>query len=154
MHKNYKYVYINISIQLKGSEHPGVRVRRRHAPPWVLQACAMNFIAKSSDTAVAYALVVLHVRLAVPSFCTLVRQVLPAAGASTWISTLAILKISCCTEDATRGVHRTHTPRGTSTGYSAATIHVTSLRRLCTSLSRILCSYPRCGSDRLPYIIL
>ena len=27
----------------------------------------------------------------------------------------------------TRGVHRTHTPRGTSTGYSAATIDVTSL---------------------------
>ena len=26
----------------------------------------------------------------------------------------------------TRGVHRTHTPRGTSTGYSAATIDVTS----------------------------
>ena len=27
----------------------------------------------------------------------------------------------------TRGVHRTHTPRGMSTGYSAATIDVTSL---------------------------
>ena len=29
--------------------------------------------------------------------------------------------------DLTRGVHRTHTPRGTFTGYSAATIDVTSL---------------------------
>ena len=49
--------------------------------------------------------------------------------------------------------HRTHTPRGTSTGYSAATIDVTSLpMRIEQVLSPILCSYPKCGRDRLPYI--
>ena len=56
----------------------------------------------------------------------------------------------------TRGVHRTHTPRGTSTGYvySAATIDVASLPM--SIEYRVYCvrvwSYPRCGSDRLLYI--
>ena len=56
----------------------------------------------------------------------------------------------------TRDVHRTHTPRGTSTGYSAATIDVTSLPIASNKCYRVYCvrvwPYPRCGSDRLPYI--
>ena len=41
----------------------------------------------------------------------------------------------------TRVVHRTHTPCGTSTGYSAATIDVASLPMSIEQvLSRILCS--------------
>ena len=55
----------------------------------------------------------------------------------------------------TRGVHRTHTPHGTFTGYSAATIIVTSLpvpMHIEQVLSRILCSCTRFESDRLPYI--
>ena len=56
----------------------------------------------------------------------------------------------------TRGVHRTHTPRRTSTGYSAATIDVTSLPIASNKCCRVYCvrvwPHPRCGSDRLPYI--
>ena len=52
----------------------------------------------------------------------------------------------------TRDVHRTHTPRGTSTGYSAATIDVTSLPIASNKCYRVYCvrvwPYPRCGSDR------
>ena len=58
----------------------------------------------------------------------------------------------------TRGVHRTHTPRGTSTGYSAATIDSTDVASLPMQVLSLYCvhvwPYPRCGSDRLPYIIL
>ena len=67
----------------------------------------------------------------------------------------------------TRGVHRTHTPCGTSTGYSAATIDstdVTSLNRRDISAYAGVIAYTvfvyghiqgiRYGSHRLPYIIL
>ena len=60
------------------------------------------------------------------------------------------------TTKQTRGVHRTHTPHGTSTGYSAATIDVTSLPIASNKCYRVYCvrvwPYPKCGSDRLPYI--
>ena len=56
----------------------------------------------------------------------------------------------------TSGVHRTDTPCGTSTGYSAATIDVTSLpMRIEQVLSPILClcmAISKGGSDHLPYI--
>ena len=59
----------------------------------------------------------------------------------------------------TRGVYRTHTLCGMSTGYSATTIDVTSLRmrieQVLAAISRMLCScmaISKVGSDRLPYI--